>query len=82
MWLPIFVSMPAEAARRRIIVQAFAWGRGVVVSSSCASADRPNQRPLRIAREPTSVDIGLKVSLEIVVAGHFVAFAAMGLART
>jgi len=42
-----------------------------------ASADRPKQRPLRIAREPAAVDIGMEVSLEVVVAGHFVALAAL-----
>ena len=31
-WLPIFASMSAAAARLRIIAWAFAWGRGVVVN--------------------------------------------------
>ena len=42
-----------------------------------AAADRPKQRPLRIAGEAAAVDIGVKVGLKIVVAGHFMALAAL-----
>ena len=42
-----------------------------------AAADCPKQRPLRIGHEPAAVDVGVKVGFEIVVAGHFVALAAL-----
>jgi hypothetical protein len=50
---------------------------GVVVSSSVPRPIVRKERPLRIAREPATVEISVKVSLEVMVAGHFVALAAL-----
>jgi len=52
LWLPIFVSMPAVAARRRIMAWALAWGREVRVSSLVPRPMVRNNGPLRSAAKP------------------------------
>ncbi len=69
--------MPAARARRWIIAQALAWGRGVRVSSLVPRSDRPEQRALRILGKAGPVDVGVQVLLEIVVAGHDMLLAAL-----